>query len=142
MTLSPTHDDAVRQLERLADRLRVVGPRLAAREGPQAQVQLAAIRTGLQQLADLAADADGHPRRAVPELAAFALADQLLVLGHDLLGQPIRDIPGQDLPRVMSADHPEAPDPRGRPGRDLPGERSDAFRAVAMEAIASIHRLV
>jgi hypothetical protein len=123
MTLSPTHDDAVRQLERLADRLRVVGPRLAAREGPQPQAQLAALRSGLQRLADLAADADGHPRRAVPELAAFALADQLLVLGHDLLGQPIKDIPGQDL-------------------GDLPGERSDAFRAVAMEAIASIHRLV
>jgi hypothetical protein len=107
MTLSPTHDDAVRQLERLADRLRVVGPRLAAREGPEARDLLAAIRSGLQQLADLAADADGRPRRVVPELAAFALADQLLVLGHDLLG-----------------------------------ERSDAFRAVAMEAIASIHRLV
>lgn len=142
MTLSPAHDEAVRQLERLADRLRVVGPRLAAREGPQAQDQLAAIRAGLQRLADLAAAADGHSRRAVPELAAFALADQLLVLGHDLLGQPIKDIPGQDLPRTPSQDLPEVPDPHGTQGRDLPGERSDAFRAVAMEAIASIHRLV
>ena len=111
MTLSPTHDDAVRQLERLADRLRVVGPRLAARDGQEAQDQLAAIRAGLQRLADLAAEVDGGPSRKVPELAAFGLADQLLVLGHDLLGQ-------------------------------VPGVRSDAFRAVAMEAIASIHRLV
>jgi len=38
----------------------------------------------LQVLADLAADADGRPRRPVPRLAAQALADQVLVLGHDL----------------------------------------------------------
>jgi hypothetical protein len=115
MTLSPTHDDAVRQLDRLADRLRVVGPRLAAREGPEAAATLAAIRAGLQRLADLTADADHRPPRQVPELAAYALADQLLVLGHDLLG---------------------------RPAEGRAAGRSDAFRAVATEAIASIHRLV
>jgi hypothetical protein len=108
MTLSPTHDDAVRRLERLADRLRVVGPRLAARDGDEAKVLLAEIRAGLQRLADLAAEADDLPRRRVPELAGFALADQLLVLGHDLLA----------------------------------GQRSDAFRAIAQDAIDSIHRLV
>jgi hypothetical protein len=84
--LSPTHDDAVRQLERLSDRLRVIGPRLGARDGAEAATALAAIRAALQQLADLAADADGEPRRPVPELAPHALADQALVLGTDLLG--------------------------------------------------------
>ena len=85
MTLSPTGPDAVRRLERLADRLRVVGPRLAGRQGPEAAELLRQIRAGLQELADRAADADGRPRRAVPELTGSALADQALVLGHDLL---------------------------------------------------------
>jgi hypothetical protein len=84
----PTYDDVRRRLERLADRLRVVGPRLAAREGEAARQLLGEIRAGLQRLADCAADADGEPRRAVPELAPHALADQALVLGLDLLGAP------------------------------------------------------
>jgi hypothetical protein len=115
MTLSPTHPDAVRQLERLADRLRLVGPRLAARDGAEAHDLLRAIRDGLQQLADLAAEADGRARRPIPELAAFALADQALVLGHDLLG---------------------------RPTDDQPPERTDAFRAIAVQAIERIQRLI
>jgi hypothetical protein len=86
MNLSPTPEQALRSLDRLADRLRVVGPRLAARSGPEAVQTLREIRVGLQQLADLTADADGEPRRPVPELAAYALAEQALVLGHDLLG--------------------------------------------------------
>jgi|SRR4051794_2879061 hypothetical protein len=106
--LSPTHPDAVRQLDRLADRLRVVGPRLAARDGAEAAGRLQEIRSGLQELADLAADADGRPRRTVPELAGYALADQALVLGHDLLAE----------------------------------ERSDVFRARAVEAIRRIQRLI
>ncbi len=83
--LSPTHEEAARRLERLADRLRVVGPRLAARQGQEAADLLAEIRSGLQRIADLSADADGEPRRAVPVLSAYALADQALVLGSDLL---------------------------------------------------------
>ncbi len=83
-------DDAVRRLERLANRLRVVGPRLAARDGEAAHQVLQEIRAGLQRLADLAADADGERRRVVPELAAHALGDQVLVLGHDLLSPPSR----------------------------------------------------
>jgi hypothetical protein len=85
--LGPTHDQAVKRLDRLADRLRVVGPRLAGRSGAEAAATLVQIRAGLQHLADLTADADGEPRRPVPELAAYALADQALVLGHDLLGR-------------------------------------------------------
>jgi hypothetical protein len=107
VSLSPTYPEAVRQLDRLADRLRVVGPRLAARDGEQAAELLRSIRAGLQQLADLAADADRLPRRAVPELAGYALADQALVLGHDLLT-----------------------------------DRTDPFRAVALDTIRRIQRLI
>jgi hypothetical protein len=83
--LSPTHDEAAKRLDRLADRLRVVGPRLAVRQGEEAAELLGQIRSGLQHIADLTADADGEPRRAVPVLSAHALADQALVLGADLL---------------------------------------------------------
>jgi hypothetical protein len=72
-----------RELERVADRLRAFGPRLAGRAEP-----LARVRVALQHLADLTADAEGRARRPVPELPAHALADQLLVLGHDALGAP------------------------------------------------------
>jgi hypothetical protein len=113
VTLSPTGPDALRRLERLADRLRVVGPRLAARSGAEAVELLRRIRAGLQDLADLAADTDGRPRRPVPELSGFALADQALVLGHDLLG----------------------PDPAGR-------ERSDTSRIAAVEAIQRLYGLL
>jgi hypothetical protein len=84
--LSPTHDEATRHLDRLADRLRVVAPRLGGRDSAEAAARLDAVRAGLQTLADLAADADHRPRRPVPRLAPRALADQALVLGHDLLG--------------------------------------------------------
>jgi hypothetical protein len=77
--------DALRRLERMADRLRVVGPRLAGREGESARELLERIRAGLQRLADLAADAEGEPRRTVPDLAAHALGDVAMVLGQDLL---------------------------------------------------------
>jgi len=122
-TLSPTHPEAVRHLDRLATRLRVVGPRLAAREGAQAQEQLQAIRAGLQNLADITAEADGEPRRPVPELSGYALADQALVLGHDLLGH---DRLGHDR-LAGDSDGPE---------------RSDRFRLVAVEAIQRIYQLL
>ena len=76
-------DDVRRELGRVADRLRVLGPRWAQREHPPAE--LAAVRAALQRFADLAADAADAPRRAVPELRLHALADQLTVLGHDVL---------------------------------------------------------
>ena len=110
----PSDEDAERLLERLADRLRVVGPRLAAREGEAAQQLLREIRAGLQRLADLAAETDGEPRRAVPELAAYALGDQALVLGHELLGEP-----GQE-----------------------PGRRAAAVRAAAGQILQDINRLI
>ncbi|WP_205709429.1 hypothetical protein [Kineococcus siccus] len=38
-----------------------------------------------QELADLAADAEGRPRRAVPVLALHGAGDQLAVLGADVV---------------------------------------------------------
>jgi hypothetical protein len=74
----------LREADRAADRLRVVGPRMAARTGPDAASLLGRVRAGLQRLADLAADAESRPPLAVPDLAPHALGDQLLVLAHDL----------------------------------------------------------
>jgi hypothetical protein len=82
--VSEAADELVRDAERVADRLQVVGPRMAARSGPDAEQVLAGVRALLSRLADLAADAEGLPRRELPVLAPHALADQLLVLAHDL----------------------------------------------------------
>lgn len=76
--------DVVRELDRVADRLRVLGPRLATRGEESAQV-VDGVRAVLTRLADLTAEAEHHPRYAVPQLAPYALADQVLVLGHDLV---------------------------------------------------------
>lgn len=43
------------------------------------------IRAAAQTLADLAADAEGQPRRTVPRLATHGLGDQLAVLGKDVV---------------------------------------------------------
>ena len=43
------------------------------------------MRPLLQHLADVAGRAEGHPARAVPELALHALGDQLAVLARDVL---------------------------------------------------------
>ncbi len=76
----------VRSAERLADRLRLLGPRWAARDRPDDAVPAAAVRNALQRLADAAARADGRQLRAVPDLGLQALADQLLVLARDAAG--------------------------------------------------------
>jgi hypothetical protein len=44
-----------------------------------------AVRSAAQALADLAADAEGEPRRPLPRLATHGLGDQLAVVGHDLI---------------------------------------------------------
>lgn len=74
----------VRTAERLADRLRLLGPRWAARDRPDDAAPASAVRIGLQRLADLAAAAEGEPSRPVPDLGLHALADQLLVLTRDV----------------------------------------------------------
>ena len=77
-------DGLARDAEREADRLRVVGPRMAARDGEEPAALLAAVRADLQRLADLAADAEARERRPLPVLGAHALGDQVLVLAHDV----------------------------------------------------------
>ncbi|HEX2810104.1 MAG TPA: hypothetical protein VHN80_28400 [Kineosporiaceae bacterium] len=80
----PTVDEQLaREAERVADRLRVLGPRWAHRDVAGDAEQLAGVRSALQQLADLAADAGRAPRRGVPELRPHALGDQVLVLAHE-----------------------------------------------------------
>jgi hypothetical protein len=78
-------EDVTRELARVADRLRVVGPRLAARDTSEAEATLSGVREALQALADIGAQAEARQPGAVPRLAPHALADQVLVLGHDVL---------------------------------------------------------
>jgi hypothetical protein len=78
-------EDFERELGRVADRLRLLGPRWAGRSQAEDERAAASVRALLQELADSAADAEGRPRRAVPALAGHGLADQVLVLGHDVL---------------------------------------------------------
>ena len=82
-----TVEEVTRELGRVADRLRVVGPRLAARaeHDEAAAAGIDRARDVLQRLADLAAAGESRPRREVPHLAPHALGDQALVLGHDVL---------------------------------------------------------
>ena len=75
--------EVMRAAERLADRLRMLGPRWAARDNPEDAAPAAAVRDALQRLADLAARAEGEPSRPVPDIGLHALADQLLVLARD-----------------------------------------------------------
>jgi hypothetical protein len=161
---SVSHEDAVRRLERLADRLRVVGPRLAARQDPAARELLGAIRAGLQRLADLAADADSEPRRVVPELAAHALADQALVLGYEVLGVPDKRVASSEFAVSDDRQEPdgagvlnapmspkEAIEPTGPVqssgsvglgGVGRSGERSEHDRLNAVSIIAEIRDLI
>ena len=81
MTADPY--EVMRAAERLADRLRMLGPRWAARDNPTDAAPAAAVRDALQRLADLAARAEGEPSRPVPDIGLHALADQLLVLARD-----------------------------------------------------------
>lgn len=80
---APDGYDVSRAAERLADRLRVLGPRWAARSLPEDAPHVAAVRAGLQRLADAGARAEGRPLRPVPDLGLHALADQVLVLARD-----------------------------------------------------------
>lgn len=66
------------ELDRLVGRLRTLGP---ARLGNVTERAYELC----QLLADLAADLDGRARRVVPRLAAHAAADQVRVLGRDLV---------------------------------------------------------
>jgi hypothetical protein len=80
---APDAVGVVRAAERLADRLRLLGPRWAGRDRAEDARPVAEVRAGLQRLADAAARAENRPLRPVPDLGLHALADQLLVLARD-----------------------------------------------------------
>jgi hypothetical protein len=80
---APDAPGVVRGAERVADRLRVLGPRWADRDRPEDARPVAEVRAGLQRLADAAARAEHRPARPVPDLGLRVLADQLLVLARD-----------------------------------------------------------
>jgi hypothetical protein len=69
-----------------ADRIR--GLPLARLDRPRSSGEASpadAVRAAAQALADLAADAEGQPRRALPRLATHGLGDQLAVVGNDVV---------------------------------------------------------
>jgi len=74
-----------RELRRVADRLRTLAPARLERSGEDGGSPATHAHEAAQALADLAADAQGRGRRAVPVLPAHALADQVTVTGNDLL---------------------------------------------------------
>lgn len=99
MTPEPPGDAAGelrREAGRVADRLRVLGPRWAARRNDADAAAVTAVREALQELADLAAASGGAERHAVPDLAPHALGDQVLVLAHEAAdagaAAPARDV--------------------------------------------------
>ncbi|HYY10534.1 MAG TPA: hypothetical protein VE781_06315 [Kineosporiaceae bacterium] len=77
--------EVLRTAERVADRLRMLGPRWAARDHAADAAPVAAVRHALQRLADAGANAAGELRRPVPDIGLHALADQVLVLTRDAL---------------------------------------------------------
>ena len=81
--MNPPAPALEREAARVADRLRLLGPRWAARDHAPDAAAIDAVRAALQHLADLAADAGGGPRRAGPPLALHALGDQVLVLARE-----------------------------------------------------------
>lgn len=80
--------ELAREVDRVADRLRVLAPqRLVARADPYGQSVAAVARATAQLLADSAAalEAPARGRRELPQLPRNALGDQVAVTGHDLL---------------------------------------------------------
>ena len=69
-----------------ADRVRATALSRLERTGEGAPAPRAElVRRTAQALADLAADAEGRPRRPLPALALHGLGDQLAVTGADVL---------------------------------------------------------
>ncbi|HSK27649.1 MAG TPA: hypothetical protein VK894_12140 [Jiangellales bacterium] len=84
----PRADHLSAEVTRVADRLRALGHARLARpiDAVAGTGSVAdAAHAIAQDLADLAADAEGRPRRPVPRLADHAAGDQVAVTGHDLV---------------------------------------------------------
>ncbi len=80
--------ELAREVDRVADRLRVLTPaRLERPVDPYGRSVAAVAAATAQLLADSAAalEAPAQGRRQLPQLPGHALGDQLSVTGHDLL---------------------------------------------------------
>lgn len=73
------------ELRRVTDRLRTLGPDRLIRPGGDGTTPGQHARRAAQELADLAADLEGGPRRTLPELAPGSAADLLAVPASDVL---------------------------------------------------------
>jgi hypothetical protein len=91
-----------RELDRVAGRLRTLGPARLERPGADGRSPAALAHQVAQALADLAADAAGRGRRAVPVLPAHAVADQVTVTAHDLLAEGDEDAMRAGLQRLVA----------------------------------------
>ncbi|MFB9375690.1 hypothetical protein ACFFKU_17765 [Kineococcus gynurae] len=84
-----------RSLDLLVDRIRAM-PLSRLERAPEGAgtTRAAAVGAAAQRLADLAAAAEGRPRRELPGLATHGLGDQLAVVGGDALthGAPSADV--------------------------------------------------
>ena len=95
MTDLPQHDPqlgrtpaegARAELRRVVDRLRSMPlSRLDRPAEGAAETRADVAHRTAQALADLAADAEGQPRRPLPRLAVHGTGDQLAVVGADVL---------------------------------------------------------
>ena len=87
--MDPDHSDAASLARELLPRLRRwdsaswSAPAALPAGVPRTRAEVAAAV--LQRLADAGADAEGQPRRPVPQLADVNLADQLTVMVDDIL---------------------------------------------------------
>lgn len=84
---TPTADDVARLVERLVNQIHHWTPsRFGAASAVAGHTRGDVVHALVQRLADLAADAEGQPRRPVPRLDNdLALSDQLRVVAADLL---------------------------------------------------------
>jgi hypothetical protein len=76
-----------RELRRVTDRLRALGPARLDRAGDDGRSPATSGHETAQALADLAADAAGRRRLPVPVLPAHAVADQVAVTALDLVAE-------------------------------------------------------
>ena len=87
--MDPDHSDAAALARELLPRLRRWDPASwsvpAELPGTGRPTRADVAAAALQRLADVAADAEGQPRRTVPLLAEVSLADQLTVMVDDIL---------------------------------------------------------
>ena len=101
-------DDLAREVTRLADRLRSLTDVRLGRPLPPYGSRADAAHAVAQLMADAAATLAGEPRRTVPRLNDFAVADQVAVTGTDLVtaataATAAQSAPGVDLDVLVEA---------------------------------------